>query len=122
MTEQQLEKISDNGQLSTSNIATSIAEYLHNGSSLYLIPKINIPTLVLHSKDDSIIPASCLPVSLCLKNPNIVVLLTNRGSHCLFLQGALFPQENNRWFTKASKAYIDCIDSKLCSQVQNQIG
>lgn len=65
MTEQQLAKLNTNGQVCKSNIATSVIEYLNNGSSLDLVTKINIPTLVLHARDDSIIPVSCVPLSLC---------------------------------------------------------
>ena len=113
MSEEQLQKIAKEGYKQRESVSTNICEYLNNGSSLNLIPLIKIPTLVVHAKDDSIIPVDCVPLSLCKKNPNMLILLTQRGSHCLYLQGVLFPQENNRWFPKASKSFIDSVDSTL---------
>ena len=49
------------------------------------VENIAKPTLVIHSKDDPIIPIDVLPVSECLANPNIIVGIVERGGHvCYF--------------------------------------
>jgi predicted alpha/beta-fold hydrolase len=63
-------------------VSTSVSEYYYNSSSIFLIDKIKIPTLVIHAKDDPIIPVSSLPLDSCLNNQNFIVILTNYGSHC----------------------------------------
>ena len=63
-------------------VSTSVAEYYYNSSCIFLIDKIKIPTLVIHAKDDPIIPFDCLPLDSCVNNSNMVVLTTNYGSHC----------------------------------------
>jgi predicted alpha/beta-fold hydrolase len=60
------------------------AAYYNAGSCLSHVSKVNIPTLVLHSEDDPIVPFDCCPIDECLANPNIICAVTLRGGHCLY--------------------------------------
>ena len=46
--------------------------YYNASSCLHSISSINVPTLVLHAKDDPITPINLVPVEELLKNPNII--------------------------------------------------
>ncbi|CDW85265.1 embryogenesis-associated protein emb8-like [Stylonychia lemnae] len=45
---------------------------------------INIPFLVLHSRDDPICPMESVPYSDLMNNPNCVIVSTKIGGHCDF--------------------------------------
>ena len=54
----------------------SVTEYYNKGSCLFKVKNINIPTLVIHSKDDPIVSYGVVPVSTCVDNENIILALT----------------------------------------------
>ena len=60
---------------------TSVHEYYNNTSCFNFIPKVKIPTLVIHSRDDPIIDIDCMSIQACMKNENFIVGVTQRGSH-----------------------------------------
>ena len=51
-------------------------DYYSKASSIKLIPKIKIPTLIIHSEDDSIVPIAPLRKSKANKNPNMINAIT----------------------------------------------
>ncbi|CAJ1986708.1 protein transport protein SEC23 [Leishmania donovani] len=53
-----------------------------------LIQRIRVPTLLVHASDDPVAPTSTLPFSLLQANPWITTVLTRRGSHAVFMEGA----------------------------------
>ena len=61
----------------------SVDEYYREGSALPLMPRIQIPTLILHSRDDPFLPWRPL---LELDNSALLVHLTDRGGHVAFLE------------------------------------
>lgn len=63
----------------------SVAEYYYAASCLTKVKDIAKPTLVIHSRDDPIIPVDCLPIDECLANDKIIVGVVNKGGHvCYF--------------------------------------
>lgn len=63
----------------------SVAEYYYASSCFNVVKDIKKPTLVIHSKDDPIIPIECLPVDECLANENMIVGIVHTGGHvCYF--------------------------------------
>jgi predicted alpha/beta-fold hydrolase len=63
----------------------SVPDYYYAGSSLPHVQDIKVPTMVIHSRDDPIIPIECLPVDECVANNNIILGIVNRGGHvCYF--------------------------------------
>lgn len=65
-------------------ISRSVGEYFTNASCLPYVKDIKVPTLVIHSRDDPIVPIECVPVGDCLSNRNILLGITNKGAHCLY--------------------------------------
>lgn len=53
-----------------------------------LIQRIRVPTLLVHARDDPVAPTATLPFSLLQANPWITTVLTRRGSHAVFMEGA----------------------------------
>ncbi len=84
----------------------TIADYYLAASSLTKVKDIQVPTLVVHSKDDPIVPFECLPASECLENPKIIVAAVERGGHVCYFQGINGQQ---RWYPSASAEFLDAV-------------
>ena len=65
----------------------STAQYYYEASCLQKVRDIKVPTLVLHSKDDPIVPIDCLPIDECEANRNIITAVTDRGGHVCYFMG-----------------------------------
>ena len=61
------------------------ADYYERTSSRSVIPDIRVPTLILHSTDDPIIPAEPFRDPGIAANPDVLLVLTSRGGHVGFL-------------------------------------
>jgi uncharacterized protein len=57
--------------------------YLRN-SSLPLLPRIEIPTLILNAANDPMLSASCSPVAMAAKSSLLHVEVPEQGGHCGF--------------------------------------
>ena len=78
------------------------AAYYNAASCLEHVEGITVPTLVIHSQDDPVVPVDCVPIEECLANENVVCAITRRGSHvCYFMQDG-----KHRWFTHASSEFL----------------
>ena len=64
------------------------AEYYAASSSMHFVGGIRVPTLVLHSLDDPFLPPEAVPRSAMEANDALVPVLTTRGGHVGFLEGA----------------------------------
>ncbi len=60
-------------------------DYYFRASSIRVVDKIRIPTLVIHSKDDPFIPFNPLQDEVFTGNPYLLVLTTDGGGHVAFL-------------------------------------
>ena len=60
-------------------------DYYRNESSMPWVPKITIPTLVIHAEDDTFVPVEPLKRPEFSNNPNIVTLITPKGGHSGFI-------------------------------------
>ena len=63
------------------------ADYYFAGSCLSKIKDVRKPTLVIHAKDDPIVPVDCLPLDECYANKNFIVGLVRKGGHVCYFQG-----------------------------------
>ena len=72
------------------------ADYYARASSVGVIARIRIPTLILHAADDPLIPAGPFFDPSIAGNPNVLLVLTGRGGHVGFIAGAS-PHEDRRW-------------------------
>lgn len=62
-------------------------EYYRLSSSRAFLSRIRVPTLILHSMDDSFLPREAVPVQAIRENPWLLDGLTDGGGHLGFLEG-----------------------------------
>lgn len=62
-----------------------VDDYYARASAAPLLGRIDVPTLVVHARDDHLVPAEGLTTSPAMDNPRVTVELTDRGGHCAFL-------------------------------------
>ncbi|ODV59402.1 alpha/beta-hydrolase [Ascoidea rubescens DSM 1968] len=70
-------------------------EYYRNGSSILRIPKIRTPLLIINAKDDPIVGDKAIPRKEVVKNPYIVLCVSDYGGHL-----GWFTMGNKRWYAK----------------------
>jgi predicted alpha/beta-fold hydrolase len=63
------------------------ADYYERASALRVIDRISVPALIIHAKDDPIIPFAPLDRDEMKANPNVTVLATEQGGHVGFISG-----------------------------------
>ena len=61
------------------------ADYYARTSSRAVIPDIRVPTLIVHALDDPLIPAGPFRDPRIAENPDVLLVLTQRGGHVGFL-------------------------------------
>jgi uncharacterized protein len=61
------------------------SDYYARTSSRAVIGEIRVPTLVIHSEDDPLIPAEPFRDAAVADNPDVLLVLTRRGGHVGFL-------------------------------------
>jgi predicted alpha/beta-fold hydrolase len=62
-------------------------EYYREASSAPIIPRIRVPTLVLHSLDDPFLTASAVPIRAVAENPWMIGAFAEHGGHVGFIEG-----------------------------------
>lgn len=65
------------------------SDYYERSSSARLLPRIEVPTLLVHSRDDPFLPEDSIPLAAMRGNPRIHPCVTPRGGHVGFLSGSL---------------------------------
>jgi predicted alpha/beta-fold hydrolase len=60
-------------------------DYYHRSSSLRVVDRIHIPTLIVHAKDDPFIPFASLLDPAVTENPYILLLAPEGGGHVAFI-------------------------------------
>lgn len=63
----------------------SADDYYERASSLPLINRIRVPTLIIHAQDDPFIPYEPLKNAAVTENPFIITLAPERGGHVAFI-------------------------------------
>ncbi len=63
--------------------------YYEEASAVTRVPRISRPTLLLHAKDDPLLPWEPLTRGEVQGNPNVLVHLTNHGGHVGFVESDL---------------------------------
>ena len=72
------------------------SDYSERASSLRVIPRIEVPTLIVHSADDPLIPAGPFLDPATAANPNVLLVVTHGGGHVGFISEAS-GVEDRRW-------------------------
>lgn len=64
----------------------SAEDYYRRSSSLPLLERIPVPTLLLNAQDDPFLPHACYPFDLAAAHPHLHLDAPDFGGHCAFLQ------------------------------------
>jgi uncharacterized protein len=64
-----------------------VEHYYHSSSSAAFLPRIRVPTLLLHSVDDPFLPEDAVPHSEVERNPCLTADFTRHGGHMGFVAG-----------------------------------
>ncbi len=65
------------------------ADYYRRSSSAAFVPKISVPTLIIHSRDDPFLPATAIPEAAMQANPAVTPVISDHGGHVGFVAGGL---------------------------------
>jgi predicted alpha/beta-fold hydrolase len=60
-------------------------DYYYRSSSIRVIDRIRIPTLIIHAEDDPFIPFAPLRAPAVVNNPYVLLLGTEQGGHVAFI-------------------------------------
>lgn len=64
---------------------TDAEDYYAKASALPLLSKIRVPTLILHARDDPVVPLAPSLSTEASANPNVLVVTPHRGGHVGFV-------------------------------------
>jgi len=73
------------------------ADYYYRSSSIRIVDRIQVPTLIIHAEDDPFIPFAPLRNPAVLNNPYILMLATAQGGHVAFLSANRNGDEDRFW-------------------------
>ncbi len=86
-------------------------DYYERSSSLRFIPRIRIPTLLLQSRDDPIVPARAYPHSHVEKSPWVRGVFSHQGGHVGFIEGKN-PFAPEFWAEKCAVSFLSaCMEA-----------
>ncbi len=81
-------------------------DYYKRASSAAYIDDIEIPALIIHSKEDPICPFEAVPAGSISQNSNIETIITQKGGHVGFLGS------DRRWLNKTIIEYLEWISTR----------
>ncbi len=65
-----------------------VFEYYSESSAVSKLGQIRVPTLLVHSRDDPLLPWSPLTSPAVERNPRLMLALSEHGGHAAFIEGA----------------------------------
>lgn len=74
-----------------------VDDYYERASSLPVIGRVRVPSLVLHADDDPIIPGRSFRDAALVDNPSVLLVVTPRGGHVGFVADAARADADRRW-------------------------
>ncbi len=90
-------------------------DYYNQSSSAHFIPRIRVPTLLLHAEDDPFLPAECIPRSKIAKNQMLTALISKTGGHVGFIHGT--PVKPRFWAEETAARFLaQCLLSSALSR------
>jgi predicted alpha/beta-fold hydrolase len=79
--------------------------YYREASSLRVVDRIGVPTLILSAADDPFVPPAQFDAPALRQNPNITVLITPAGGHCGYIED---PQDDDGyWAERTAVAFLE---------------
>ena len=85
----------------------SASEYYRNISSIKNMSEIDIPVLCINSIDDPITPYQAIAYDDIKINPNLFLIVTDRGGHMAFISNEKLT-EFRQWNLKLSFEFLNC--------------
>ena len=85
------------------------SDYYERASSLRVIPNIKVPTLIIHSIDDPIIPPEPFLEPSTAANPNVLLVVTRGGGHVGFIAESA-EGEDRRWAENRAVEFCRMLD------------
>ncbi len=70
-------------------------DYYYRASSIRVIDKIRIPTLIIHAEDDPFIPFAPMRDPVVANNPYILLVATKKGGHVAFISANTRPSNHS---------------------------
>jgi|SRR4030095_1621867 uncharacterized protein len=112
----QIKTIRDFDELLTSlaNGFLNADDYYYRASSIRVIDKIRIPTLIIHSADDPFIPFAPLREKVFSENPYLLLITTSRGGHVAFVSSSS-EKEDRFWAENRVIEFCKLSESKVAS-------
>ena len=82
-------------------------EYFKVNNPIYHLPKVSTPTLLINSEDEPAFKASLIPYDVINASPHLTLVLTKRGGHLGFLEGATAKPWADKLAIKYLRAVLD---------------
>lgn len=82
------------------------SDYYHRASSLRVVDRIAVPTLILSADDDPFVPSDQFEQDALVGNPAVSVLVTRGGGHCGFYAEPT-DDFDGYWAERAAVAFAD---------------
>lgn len=80
------------------------AEYYAECSSRRFLERVEVPTLLLHARDDPFLPASAIPLAEARRNDRVRLVVEPRGGHVGFLEGS--PRTPRFWGEESCASFL----------------
>ncbi|HEX8635233.1 MAG TPA: alpha/beta fold hydrolase [Pyrinomonadaceae bacterium] len=94
------------------------ADYYARSSALPLIPRIQVPTLIIHAEDDPFIPFDSLRHPSVGANPNVILLAPRHGGHVGFVADGLLTGEDRFWAENRLIEFCKRIEGESENRIQ----
>jgi len=93
------------------------ADYYDRASALRVIDRVQVPTLIVHAKDDPFIPFSQMERPEVASNSNISVLAPDQGGHVGFVS-ANGEGESRFWAESTAVRFVELISAEFAASHQ----
>jgi predicted alpha/beta-fold hydrolase len=90
----------------------NVAHYYERASALPFIKQITVPTLIIHAKDDHIIPFAPFERDEVTTNPNVALIAPDHGGHVGFIS-ASGEGESRFWAETMAVEFVRLINKTL---------
>ena len=85
------------------NGVASAADYYARASSLPVLTRLPVPTLLVNAADDPFLSESCYPYAAAAQNPNLFLKVPDSGGHVGFVA---FNAQNRYWSEQIARDFL----------------
>ena len=94
----------DRGITAPANGFPSVDAYYAAASCLPVLPRVNVPSLIVAAQDDTFITPECVPHELAAKHPHLYLETPRYGGHCGFIRQHWEP---SYWMEERALAFLE---------------